>query len=112
MFLEHDGAVAVVGVAEGEGVGAEAVEERFLGPEIVVEGAVVVEVVACQVGEYASGEGESGYAVLVGGMAAHLHEHVRAPGVGHAAEEGVELDGVGRGVLGGFAVGVDDIGHG
>ena len=30
--LEHDGAVAVVGVAEGEGVRAEAVEERLLGP--------------------------------------------------------------------------------
>ena len=71
--LEHDGSVAVVGISQGEGFGRQHVEETLLGFEIVLESLVVVEMVACEVGEYASGERKTGDTVLVGGMTAHFH---------------------------------------
>ena len=55
---------------------------------------------------------QAGYAVLVGGVAAHLHGREGASGVGHLAEQTVERHGVGRGVFGRHGLLVDDIGHG
>ena len=73
---------------------------------------MIVEVVACEVCEDSAGEGNARYAVLVGGVAAHLHRGEGASGVDHAAQQAVELHGVGSGVFCGYGVGVDDIGYG
>lgn len=58
--LEHDGAVFVVGIGEGESIGGEVVEEGLFGTEVVVDGEVVVEVVTGEVGEDGAMEVKSG----------------------------------------------------
>ena len=54
--LHHIHPGLVIGVCQGECVGGEHVEEGFLGIHIVFHRAVVVEVISCEIGEYASGE--------------------------------------------------------
>ena len=66
---------------------------------------MVVEMVACQVGEYAACEMQPGYAVLMGGMAADLHCCHGAAGVNHPAQQAIEFYGVGSRVdLGYFLI--------
>ena len=98
--LEHHGAIAVVGIGKGEGIGWKTVEKRFLGLEIGIESLMIVEMVACDIGKYATGKAQPRDAVLVGGMAAHLHRRERAPGVHHGAQTGVERYRVGGGMVG------------
>ena len=105
--LQHHGPVAVVGIGQCEGSGGEGVKEHLLCGDVCLEGLVIVEVVAGKVGEYASPECQSGYAVLVCGMRAHLHRGIAASGFDHLCEQTVDGDGVGCGVVGGIGCGVD-----
>ena len=63
--LKHHGAVLVVKVGEGKGLGRKVVEELLLGVAVVGHGLMVVEMVVGEVGEDASGELQAGDAVLV-----------------------------------------------
>ena len=67
--LHHHHAVFVVGVGNGEGRLGQAVEERLLGVAVVLERLVVVEMVACEVGEDAAGKLQSADALLCDGVA-------------------------------------------
>ncbi len=92
--LHHHLAVA------GERPAGQGVEERLLGPQVLREGLMVVEVVVREVGEDAAREVQAPDAVLHDGVRRALHEAVAAPGIDHLAEQGVEPDGVRRGVRG------------
>ena len=96
--LHHDAAVLVVGVRQGESPGGQTVEKELLGPDVLGEGLVVVEVVVGDVREDAACEMQPPRALLHDGMRRTLHEAVFAPFVGHLAHHGVQPHGVGRGV--------------
>ena len=66
--LHHHHAVLVVGVGYGESCLGQTVEESLLSVAIVLESLVIVEVVACEVGEYASREAQSTDALLCDGV--------------------------------------------
>ena len=57
--------------------------------------------VAGKIGEDTAGKPQSADALLGDGMRRALHESVFATRLYHAAEQGIEFDGVGRGMLGG-----------
>ena len=68
--------------------------------------------VAGEVGEECACETESGYAVLVCGVRAHLHEGVGAADIHHARQQLVQRYGVGRGVGGGDRLILYVVAHG
>ena len=76
--LNHEVAVLVIGVDDGECSFGKRVEKCLLGVTVVLESAMVVEMVACEVGEDATCEGQTSDAVLVDGVAAAFHEHIRS----------------------------------
>ncbi len=88
--LEHHLAIAVVEVGESERRAGQPVEKRFLGGKISVDRLVIIKMVAGEIGEHASGEMQSGYTVLVGGVGAYLHCGHRASGHHHAVQKLVE----------------------
>ena len=68
--------------------------------------------VACEIREDASGEAQSGYAVLGCCMGGDLHEGVIAALLHHLGQQSVELQGVGRGVGGLYAALMDIVADG
>ena len=66
--LHHHHAVLVVGIRDGKGRLRQSVEEGFLRVAVVFHGLMVVHVVACQVGEYASCKFQSANTFLMDGM--------------------------------------------
>ena len=66
--LHHHHAVLVVGVGYGERCLGQTVEERLLSVAVVLERLVVVEMVACEVGEDAAREGQSADTLLCYGV--------------------------------------------
>ena len=88
------------------------IEEGLLGVAVVLEGLVIVHVVACQIGEDASGKRQPGDALLCHAVAAHLHECILAALVGHLSQQAVECDGVGRGHLRRHGFSVDIVADG
>ena len=107
--LQHHQAVRVVGVDEGPGRGGEVVEQTLLGGEVGVEGFVVVEVVAGEVGEDAAGEVQAGGALLHLTVARALHGGEGAALVHHHRQQAVYLQGRGCGVGGGEALVADAV---
>ena len=105
--LGHDETVAVVFVRHRKGCGFEVVEEALLRIAVVIEGLMVVDMIAREVGEECSVEVESCYALLGDGVRGDLHEGMGAARIDHAAKEAVEFDGVGRGMGGGDGFGLD-----
>ena len=99
--LGHDQAVLVVSVGYDECVGFETVEEALLGVAVVVEGLVVVDMIAREVGEECAIVVEPRNTLLRDGVAADFHEGVLAACVQHAAQQSVEFEGIWRGVRGG-----------
>ena len=67
--LDHEHAVLVVGVGYGESVFGESVEERLFRVTVVLEGLVIVQMVACKVGKQASGKLQAAYSFLCDGVA-------------------------------------------
>ena len=110
--LQHDGARLVVGVSQCEGLGGQGVEETLLGAEVILDRLVIVQMIAGEVGEDAGGVVQSGDALLIDRMRAHLHEDVRTSGLGHASDQRVQCDGVGRRVIGGQCLLVDAVADG
>ena len=103
--------VRVVGVDERPCACGQCVEEHFFGFEIGLEGAVVVEMVAGEVGEHASGETQACYASLRAGVAAHFHCGECAAFGHHFGQERVEFERVGGGVGGGYGAVGDAVHH-
>ena len=64
--------------------------------------AVVVQVVACQVGKHGGAEGRAVDAVLVEPVAGHFHGGVSGTVLLELAQQGLQGNGVGRGVRGGL----------
>ena len=97
--LCHHHTVAVVGVGYCEGCLWKTVEERLLCVAVVLESLVIVEVVACQIGEYSARKGESSYSFLGYGVRRTFHEGVFAACLNHSVEQLVECYRVGSGVV-------------
>ena len=74
------------------------VEELFFGLDVPVEVAVVIEVVMRDVRKDCPRKVGPCDAVLHNGMRARLHENVGASGVGHLAKQGLQAEGIRRGV--------------
>ena len=110
--LQHDGTRLVVGVSQCEGLGGQRVEEALLGAEVILDRLVIVQMIAGEVGEDAGGVVQSGDALLIDRMRAHLHEDMRTPGLCHASDQRVQCDGVGRRVVGGQCLLVDAVADG
>ena len=110
--LDHEHAVLVIGVGKCKGVFRQSVEEHLLGIPVVLEGLVVVEMVACEVGENTSHERQAADAPLMDGMAGTLHEGILAACRSHSGKEIVQLDGVRRGVVGRYFLVVDVVADG
>ena len=68
--------------------------------------------IAGEVGEDAGCVVQSGDALLIDRMRAHLHEDMRTPGLCHASDQRVQCDGVGRRVVGGQCLLVDAVADG
>ena len=66
--LHHHHTVLVISVGYGESCLGQTVEESLLSVAIVLESLVIVEVVACEVGEYASCEAQSSDTLLCYGV--------------------------------------------
>ena len=75
-------------------------EQARLGLTIGFHGAVVVEVVATEIGEHRHVEIHTAHAVLVKGVGGDLHRHVGGAGSEKIREHRLQLDGVGRRVGG------------
>ena len=67
--LNHDATVFVIGIGDGKSLFGQSVEECLLGVAIVFESLMIVEVVACEIGEDASCKCQSADTFLRNGMA-------------------------------------------
>ncbi len=107
-------AIGIVAVDDGRGAGAgggQLLEETPLGQEISVEIVMVVEVVACQIGEGGGREAHPADAMLVERVRRDLHHGRRAPVVPHGGQEALEFTTVGRRAAGrddALAIGIFD----
>ena len=110
--LHHYHAVLVVGVGDGKCRLGQAIKEGLLGVAVVFKGLVVVQMVAGEVGEYASGKLESANALLGDGVRRAFHERIFAASLYHARQQCVELYGVGCGVVGGYCLVLDIVADG
>ena len=108
--LRHDQTVLVIFIGDSEGAFFECVKEAFLCVAVVIEGLVIINMIACKVGEQRSVEVESGNAFLCDGMAADFHESVSATGIYHATQQTVQLQCIRSGVGGwnGFVFNIID----
>ena len=86
-----------VGGQDGHGVRLQRLEQQALGGGVVLRGAVRVQVVAGDVGQHGHVVAHVGDALLDEGVAGDLHAGVGQTVVDHAAEGGVQGDGVGGG---------------
>ena len=64
----------------------ERAEEHLLGFDVVVDCAVIVEMVACKIGEDAAGKFKSIYTVLHTGVRTYLHECILTTGFNHIVQ--------------------------
>ena len=68
--------------------------------------------VACEVGEYATNEGQAAYTLLCNGVRRAFHEGVLATCIDHTLKQFVELDRVGCGMVGRYSLVNDVVAHG
>ena len=94
--LHHKQTVLIVGIGDGEGIFPETVEEGFLRIAIVLEGAVIVQMVTRQVRKETACEVQSSDTLLGDGVTAALHKGILTAGIHHPSQEFVQLDGIGR----------------
>ena len=73
---------------------------------------MVVQMVACQVGKQPAGKLQSANAVLGDGVAGALHKGVFAAGLHHLVQQPVQLNGVGRGMVGRDGLVLDVVAYG
>ena len=96
--LHHILTVLVVSIGNGESLLAKSVEEHLLGVAVVLHRLMIVQVVARKVRKQSAHKPQSADAVLRDGVARALHEGILAACLHHACQQGIQLDGVGRGV--------------
>ena len=99
--LRHHKSVFVVLVGNRKSRLFESVEQAFFGVAIVVEGLMIVDMVAGEVGEQCPVEIQSRDTFLRNGMTADFHKRVFATGVHHTPKQSVQFDSIGGGVCGG-----------
>ncbi len=104
--------MAVVEVHQCESVVAKAVEEALFSLEVCVEGFVIVEMVAGEIGEYAAFEVQTGNSALLCGMAAYFHCSEGAAGLHHIVQQTVYGQRVGSGLHGLVHGGIDYVAYG
>ena len=109
--LHHEQAVLVVEVRDGEGGLRQHVEEGFFRIAVVLEGLVVIQMVAREIGEQSTGKLQPADALLGNGMAGALHEGIVATGIDHSGQQAVQFDGIGRGVRSGDGLVLDVVAH-
>ena len=61
---------------------------------------MIIEVIACEIGEYSAGEGQSSDTLLSDSVAGAFHESILTSCLHHLSEQGIELDRVWSGVVG------------
>ena len=105
--LYHNHAVLVIGIGDGESRLGQSVEESLLGIAIVLEGLVIIEVIASEVGEDSTREFQSADTFLSDGVAGAFHEGILASSLYHLAQKHVQFDGIRRGVVSGNCFAVD-----
>ena len=86
----------VVGVVHAD---IAAIKQNGLGIAVGLHGAVEVQMVLTEIGEDAHGEAHTVDAVQHQRVGGDLHDHVGAAGVGHLAEQPLQLEGLRRGAL-------------
>ena len=86
----------VVLVHRRDGAGPEQVEQAKLGGEVLLHGAVVVEMVAGDVGERRGREDQSVEPSLVEAVRRRFHRHVADPARGESGEGPLQVDGARR----------------
>ena len=96
--LHHDLAIAIVGVHDGKGPLRQAVEEQLLGADILLEGAVIVQMVVREVREARTAELQPSHAILHERVRRDLHKAVLAAAIDHLAQHSLQTQGVGCGV--------------
>ena len=109
--LHHDHAVLVIGIRDGESRLWQTVEESLLCIAVVLKRLVIIEVVACEVREDATGKLQSADTLLMNGVRGALHEGVLASGFHHLAEKLIEFNRVRGGVVSWNRLAVDIVAH-
>ena len=104
--LDHDVRPLVVSIDDAD---IALREQQRLGLGVGLHGLVEVQMVLRQVREDAHLKSDALHAVQHQRVGRHLHDRVRAAGVGHPAQELLQLIGVGRGVLGVQHLVADDV---
>ena len=110
--LRHDKAVLIIEVGHGKSRFLKPVEEMLLRIAVVIEGLMVVDMIAGEVGEQRAVKVQSGDALLGDCVRRDLHERIRTAGIHHAAEQAVQLDGIGRRMRCLYGFVLDIIDHG
>ena len=110
--LHHEHTVLVVGVNHSKSLTGQHVEEGFFCVAVVLERLVIVEMVACEVGEQSACKLQSADATLGYGMAGTLHEGIFAALLDHLGQQCIELDGIRCGVRGGDGLVFDVVADG
>ena len=98
--LYHHSSVLVVGIGNGEGVLVESVEESLLGIAVVLEGTMIIQMVASQVGKQATLKPQSADTLLSDGVTRALHKGIFTSCLHHLSQQSVQLYGVGCGMIG------------
>ena len=96
----------VVGVVHAD---VAAIEQDGLGVAVGLHGAVEVQMVLTEIGEDAHGEAHAVDPVQHQRVGGDLHDHVGAAGVGHLAEQPLQLEGLRRGALRGERLPADHV---
>ena len=108
-LLDDIGRIHVVGVDDSL---VTALEQDALGGAVLVHGLVEVQMVLGQVGEGSHVEVDAADAVQHQGVGGDLHDHMGAACVTHTGEQGLQLEALGGGALGGDDLVADHVLHG
>ena len=98
-ILNHHAAVLVIGIGNGEGILWQVVEEGFLGITVVLEGLMIVQVVARKISKQTTGKLQSANALLGNGVTRAFHKGIFTTGLYHLVEQTVQFNGVGCGMV-------------
>ena len=110
-ILNHDHTVSVIGICQGESRFRQSVEECLFCLQVVFECFVIVQMVAGDVREDASGEPQPSDTFLGYRVRADFHEGIFAAFICHASQQFVQRDRVRSRMVGGYGFSVDIIAY-
>ena len=84
-ILRHHRTVFIIQVGQAEGLGWHIVKEALLGLKVVLEGLMIIQMVAGKIGKDSPGKAQSADALLRHAMRTDLHKGIFAARIGHAA---------------------------